>query len=75
MLFVEREHDTARDIAVAVRGEAPLRQEPVQCLLCLLYTSFHYVSYAAYLCAREPERLQLVTKWLYSDVALQYNTN
>lgn len=39
------------------------------------YLGFHHVLYAAYLCAREPERLRLVTKWLYPNVAVQYNTN
>ena len=39
------------------------------------YIGFFYASYAIWLCAREPERLQLVTKWLYPDVAEHYGTN
>lgn len=39
------------------------------------YIGFFHTSYAIWLCAREPERLQLVTKWLYPDVAEHYGTN
>ena len=39
------------------------------------YTGFFYTSYAVWLSAREPERLLLVTKWLYPDVAKHYGTN
>lgn len=33
------------------------------------YTGFFYVSYAVYLVAQQPDRLLLVTKWLYPEVA------
>ena len=33
------------------------------------------MAYAVYLCMIEPERLLLVTKWLYPDVAKQYKTS
>lgn len=39
------------------------------------YVGFFYVSYALQLCVKQPERLRLVTKWVYPDVARQYNTN
>ena len=38
------------------------------------YTGFFYASYAVYLAARQPERLLLVTKWLYPEVAKRYAT-
>lgn len=38
------------------------------------YTCFFYVSYAVYLAARQPDRLLLVTKWLYPEVARFYTT-
>ena len=48
-------------------------------LLCRLgvaarYTGFFHVSYAVYLAVRQPERLLLVTKWLYPEVAAHYHT-
>lgn len=39
------------------------------------YIGFFYVSHAVFLSARQPERLLLVTKWLYPDVAAHYGTN
>ena len=39
------------------------------------YTGFYYTAYAAALAAENPERLQLVTKWLYPDVAVKYGTS
>jgi len=39
------------------------------------YTGFFYTAYAASLCAEQPDRLLLVTKWLYPEVAKQYRTN
>ncbi len=39
------------------------------------YTGFFQTAYAAQLCATQPERLLLVTKWVYPDVAKQYRTN
>ena len=39
------------------------------------YVGFFYASYAVWLCTKQPERLLLVTKWLYPDVAAHYNTN
>lgn len=38
------------------------------------YTGFFYASYAVYLATQQPERLLLVTKWLYPAVAEQYKT-
>jgi len=38
-------------------------------------TGFFYTAYAVWLSAREPDRLTLVTKWLYPDVAKHYGTN
>ena len=39
------------------------------------YAGFFHMAYAVYLCMIEPERLLLVTKWLYPDVAKQYKTS
>ena len=39
------------------------------------YTGFFHTVYAVSLCARQPDRLLLVTKWLYPEVARQYKTN
>jgi len=39
------------------------------------YTGFFYLGTAVGLAAREPQRLLLVTKWLYPDIARQYHTN
>ena len=39
------------------------------------YTGFFHVSYAVILCIERQERLLLVTKWLYPEVARQYGTN
>ena len=39
------------------------------------YTGFFYVSYAVYLIQLQPERLQLVTKWLYPGVAAHFHTS
>lgn len=39
------------------------------------YTGFFQVASAIELCAEHPERLLLVTKWVYPDVATQYKTN
>lgn len=38
------------------------------------YTGFFHTAYAVRLCAEEPQRLLLVTKWVYPDVARQYQT-
>ena len=38
------------------------------------YTGFLHTSYAVLLCAEQPERLLLVTKWLYPEVAKRYQT-
>ena len=32
------------------------------------YTGFFYTAYAVQLCAEHPDRLMLVTKWVYPDV-------
>lgn len=39
------------------------------------YTGFFHTAYAVLLCIEQPERLLLVTKWVYPDVAKQYKTN
>ena len=39
------------------------------------YKGFFYTARAVELCARQPERLQLITKWLYPEVAKRYGTN
>lgn len=39
------------------------------------YTGFAHTAYALSLCMERQERLQLVTKWLYPDVARKYGTN
>ena len=39
------------------------------------YTGFFHTAYAVSLCAEQPDRLLLVTKWLYPEVARQYQTN
>lgn len=39
------------------------------------YTGFFHTAYAVRLCAEQPERLLLVTKWVYPDVAKRYKTN
>lgn len=39
------------------------------------YTGFFHTAYAVFLCIKQPERLSLVTKWLYPEVAKQYQTS
>ena len=39
------------------------------------YTGFFQTAFAVRLCMEQPERLLLVTKWVYPDVARQYKTN
>lgn len=39
------------------------------------YTGFFHTAYAVSLCTARPDRLLLVTKWLYPEVAKQYGTN
>ena len=39
------------------------------------YVGFFHTSYAVYLAVQQPERLLLVTKWIYPDVAKQYHTD
>lgn len=39
------------------------------------YAGFFHTSYAVYLVIQQPERLLLVTKWLYPDVARHYHTS
>ncbi len=39
------------------------------------YVGFFHTSYAIMLCMENPDRLLLVTKWLYPEVARQYKTN
>lgn len=39
------------------------------------YKGFSYLSYALMLSIEEPNRLKMVTKWIYLDVAKKYDTN
>ena len=39
------------------------------------YKGFLHAAYAVTLCMQQQERLLLVTKWLYPDVARHYGTN
>lgn len=39
------------------------------------YTGFFHMAYAVSLCMEQPDRLLLVTKWLYPEVAKRYSTN
>ena len=39
------------------------------------YTGFFQTAFAVQLCMEQPERLLLVTKWVYPDVARHYKTN
>ena len=39
------------------------------------YAGFFHASYAVLLAVEQPDRLLLVTKWLYPDVAKHYGTN
>lgn len=39
------------------------------------YTCFFHTACAVSLCVEQPDRLLLVTKWLYPEVAKQYLTN
>lgn len=39
------------------------------------YHGFFHTAHAVRLCLEQPERLMLITKWVYPDVAKQYNTN
>ena len=39
------------------------------------YKGFFHTAYAVSLCLEEPERLQLITKLLYPEVARQYGTS
>lgn len=38
------------------------------------YSGYHYAAYCITLAMEDPERLQLVTKWLYPDVAKKFRT-
>ena len=42
--------------------------------ITLNYKGFYYAVYAVRLAAEKPERLLLVTKWLYPEVARYYET-
>lgn len=39
------------------------------------YTGFFHTAYAISLCLKQPDRLSLVTKLLYPEVAKRYDTN
>lgn len=38
------------------------------------YSGYHYAAYGVALAMEDPERLQLVTKWIYPDVAKKFRT-
>lgn len=56
---------------------------PIEKIYDLLYqlgiiancSGFFYTTYSVWLAVREPERLTLVTKWLYLDVAKHYGSS
>ena len=56
---------------------------PIEKIYDLLYqlgiiancTGFFYTTFSVWLAVREPERLNLVTKWLYLDVARHYGSS
>ena len=39
------------------------------------YRGFFHISYAVQLCIQQPDRLLMVTKWLYPEVAKHFHTN
>lgn len=39
------------------------------------YTGFFYTSHGLHLTVRQPERLLLITKWLYPDIARHFHTD
>ena len=39
------------------------------------YVGFFQTAFAVHLCMNQPDRLLLVTKWVYPDVARQYKTS
>ncbi|MCI8422918.1 MAG: sporulation protein [Lawsonibacter sp.] len=39
------------------------------------YTGFFHIAHAVMLCVEQPDRLLLVTKWVYPEVAKAYGTN
>ena len=39
------------------------------------YVGFFQTAFAVHLCMNQPDRLLLVTKWVYPDVAEQYKTS
>lgn len=63
----------------SVNCQTPL-QKRIRALLHSLgidvrYIGFYYLAYALELTVCEPERLCMVTKWLYPDVARQFGTD
>ena len=38
------------------------------------YTGFFHTAYAIWLSLQQPQRLLMITKWLYPEVAKQYDT-
>lgn len=40
-----------------------------------VYTGFHHTVYAVQLAISDPNRLRLITKLIYLDVAVRYSTN
>lgn len=57
-----------------------MQTKPIHELLLQLgitpnYTGFFFTVYAVQLCMERPQRLLMVTKWVYPDVAKHFNTN
>ncbi len=55
--------------------EAKIKELLFQLGITSKYTGFFFTSCAVILSLRQPERLLLITKWLYPDVAKQFNTD
>ena len=65
-------------------GMVPTANDPVMAQICDLFrqagvvancSGFFYTTFSVWLVVQEPQRLELVTKWLYPDVARHYGTN
>lgn len=63
------------DMTVSVESKVEIYDLLYQLGATANYTGFFYASYAVQLCVEDPERLSLVTKWVYPDVAKQYQTS
>ena len=72
---------TSHNILLLIRGDGIMTDSQATCeLLYRLgisphYKGFFHTAYAVSLCMEQQDRLLLVTKWLYPDVAKKYGTN